>query len=106
MNKEEILQRSRAEKKDEGEIHAQRAGQSWGFIAMSAMYFAVTLATVLCGERVNTLAPFHAIYFTGIGMQFIGYAKTNAQKVFFVFGTVLILSGIGFFILYILDLLA
>ena len=106
MDKEEILQRSRAEKEDEGEIHAKKTGQSWGFIAMTVMYLAVTLATILCGGRIYTLAPIHAIYFTGLGMQFICYAKTSTQKSLFTSGIIVLLFGIVFFILYVTDLLA
>lgn len=106
MNKEEILQKSRAEKKDEGEIHARRTGTAWGFAAMTVMYLAVTLATLLCGGRAYTLAPIHAIYFTSCGAQLIGYAKTSSQKVFIVFGSILVFAGIGFLILYMTDLLA
>ena len=106
MNKEEILRRSRAEKSDEGEIHAKKTGQSWGFMAMTVMYLAITLTTILCGGRVYTLAPIHAIYFTGLGMQFIGYAKTTSQKSFFTSGIFVLLFGIVFFILYVVYLLA
>ena len=106
MDKEEILQRSRAEQKDEGEIHAQKTGQSWGFLAMTVMYFSVTLATILCGGHIYTLAPIHAIYYTGVGMQLIGYAKTSAQKPLFTSGIIVLLFGIVFFILYVTDLLA
>lgn len=106
MNKEEILQKSRAEKKDEGEIHALRTGHSWGFFGTTVMYLLVTMATILCDGRVYTLAPFHAIYYTSLGMHMLGYAKASTKKVFVVFGVIAVLSGIGFLILYVTDLLA
>ena len=101
MDKEEILKKSRAENKDEGEEHAIAEGAKWGFFGMGILYiFLVASIIVLDGPRSETLIPLHGLFWSGLGLSELGKSSVNHEKVLRINGILRTTMGIAFILLY------
>lgn len=99
MNKDEILERSRKEKKDEGLEYAMNKGRRIGTAGMSAMFIIIVIFNLTKG--INNYAVF-AIFWTYIGLENLGkYTVTRERKL--LFGSIAcILAGLLYLVSYIL----
>ncbi len=101
MDKKEILKKSRAENKDEGEEHAIAEGAKWGFFGMGILYiFLVASIMVLEGYDSETLIPLHGLFWSGLGLSELGKASVNHEKVLRINGIVKTVVGIAYILLY------
>ena len=65
MDREEILAKSREEREDEGEKHAQTYGDKWGLIAMVISFFVLFVGTLIINEdKSDYLLPSFATFFS------------------------------------------
>ena len=101
MEKEEILRKSRAEKKDEGVQHAWLTGTSWSFRGTTFIYAFIWFATFFIKEEsLHQLQPLNILYFSSIGFQSLGEGVVSHRKLSIAIGILSLLLGIGHFILY------
>lgn len=119
MDKEEILQKSRAEQTDEGQEHAMRVGSNWAYIGMTLMY--ITLIVLIMaldmgsiaenGHRILedgiysiSLAPLHGMYWFGKGLAELGKTSVTRNKALRFSGIVSTVLGVIMMLLYIVHL--
>ena len=101
MNRDEILKRSREERNDEGELHARKVGESWGFAGMVILYAVLYFVTLLVNEeKMYLLQPAGTLFFTGYGLQKLGFGLKAKKKEEIIFGILWLLLGIGHLYLY------
>lgn len=101
MDREEILRKSRAEGRDEGEIHALKSGDSWGFAGMLILYAVMYFATFMLNEaKMYMLRPAGTLFFTGWGLQQLGYGLKAKKKSDIVLGCLWLALGIAHLISY------
>ena len=101
MDKEEILKKSRAENKDEGEEYAMAEGAKWGFFGMCVLYFILVALTVgLDGGDFEALLPLHALFWSGRGLADLGKASVNHEKALRFSGIVQTVAGVIALLLY------
>ena len=101
MDKEEILKKSRAESRDEGEEHAIAEGAKWGFFGMAILYFfLIASIMVLEGYDSETLIPLHGLFWSGLGLSELGKSSVNNEKVLRINGILKTIMGIAFILLY------
>lgn len=78
MNKEEILQRSRDQKKDEGREYFERKGISNGFILMCLIYAFVAIFNLWYGHSSETFYAVSAIFWSFLACsEFESYKFTK-----------------------------
>ena len=99
MNKEDILEKSRKEKEDEGKQYAENKGRTIGVKAMSAMFIIVIVYNLLKG--LNPYAVF-ALFWTYLGFEAYGKYKITRGKAEKTSAIAGIIAGVVFLIDYIL----
>ena len=119
MDKEEILKKSRAENKDEGEEHVMAEGAKWGFFGMCVLYLtliALIMGLDWCsiaenGQRILedgihsiSLAPVHGMFWFGKGLSELGSASVRKIKGLRFSGTVSTVMGVLMILLYVVHL--
>ena len=93
MNKEEILAKSRAEKRDEGAEYALDKGRMYGILGMTLMYLLLLIFNWTYDQNCSSL---FAMYWMYLGFELLGRNKVTRQKALLVGGIFSILAGIGF----------
>lgn len=77
MNKEEILEKSRQSKKDEGIEYAENQGRKIGFIAFSFLFVFLTIFNLFFGES-STFYAISSLLWAFIAA--VGYGKYHFAK--------------------------
>ena len=77
MTKEEILARSRHEKKDEGTEYIASRGRRWGVAAMSLMYLALIVFNWFNGQDNYQLM---AVFWAYLGFEAYGMYKVTHER--------------------------
>ena len=107
MEKEEILKKSREENADEGELHAQTTGASWGYFGMAVMY--IFLCAGLLMVDGNLFSPqamaLHAICWFGRGMRSLGYGISSRRWLHILSGIMFSITGIACLSISLVELL-
>ncbi|MDO5783542.1 MAG: DUF6442 family protein [Eubacteriales bacterium] len=103
MKKEEILAKSRAEKRDEGEEYVAGKGRYYGVKAMAVMFLALFLFNLAQGQRNDII---FAMWWTYIGFEALGkYRIGSRNKLYLITAVCGILAGVLYAIDYILYVL-
>ncbi len=100
MDKEEILAKSRKESKDEGIEYAKNKGRGIGLMAMSAMFIALIIYNLVKG--LNNYAIF-ALFWIYLGFESYGRYRFTKGKAELIGAAAGIITGVAFFILYIIE---
>lgn len=77
MNKEEILQASRAQKEDEGQIYAEQYGRKIGYIAFSVLFAAIVLFNLFMEQ--SNYVPF-TLFWAFFGAEAYGKYRVTQKK--------------------------
>lgn len=78
MTKEEILERSRKKKKDEGTEYMMNRGRRYGVMAMSSMFIILAVFNMYQGQDNNQIL---AIFWAYLGYESYGmYTATHQKK--------------------------
>lgn len=102
MNKDEILERSRREKKDEGLEYAMNKGRRIGTAGMSAMFIVLVIFNLMKG--INNYAIF-ALFWTYIGLENLGKYTVTRERKLLVGSIAGILAGLLYLVCYILHVM-
>lgn len=102
MKKEEILAKSRAEKRDEGVEYVAGKGRYYGVKAMAAMFLVLFLFNLAQGQRNDMI---FAMWWTYIGFEALGKYRTSRSKLYFITAVCGILAGVLYAMDYILYVL-
>lgn len=102
MNKDEILERSRKEKKDEGLEYAVNKGRRIGTAGMSAMFIALVIFNLL--EGINNYAIF-ALFWTYVGLENLGRYTVTKGRTLLIGSIAGILAGLLYLVCYILHVM-
>ena len=100
MNKEEILAKSRKEKKDEGVEYAMNRGRRIGTAGMAIMFLILLIYNFIKG--LDNYAVF-AMFWTYIGFESYGKYSVTKQKSILVGAIAGIIAGILFLANYIIS---
>ena len=101
MKKEEILAKSRAEKKDEGVEFALSKGRTYGIIGMTFMYLALLVFNWIYDQDCSTL---FAMYWTYLSFELFGRYTVTKQKALFVGALLSLIAGLGFAAAYVIGI--
>lgn len=77
MNKEEILARSRNEKKDEGKEYYESQGRRYGTVAMLIMFTILAVFNLYQGQSNHQIL---AMFFAYLGAESYGMFKMSRKK--------------------------
>ncbi len=100
MNKDEILERSRKQKEDEGIAFIENKGMSYGVIGMSVMFFSLAIIFIFVGGD-NLSVPF-AMMTAYQGAENIGKYSAGREKKDLVWGIILSITAVVFLMSYLL----
>lgn len=98
MNRDEILERSRKEKKDEGIEFAMNRGRRIGTVGISAVF--IILATINIWKGINNYALF-AVFWTYAGLESIGKYSITKGRLLLITSICTTLAGLLYFVCYI-----
>ncbi len=98
MTKDEILQKSRAQKEDEGVIYMQNKGYSFGIVGLSILFFALAIIYLFVGGH-NLNVPF-AMMCGYQGSENIGRFVAGREAKNLVWGIVLSILSLTFLAAY------
>lgn len=93
MKKEEILARSRAEKKDEGTEFVLGKGRLYGVLGMTIMYLALLIFNFFYDQ---SNAALFTVYWFYLGFELLGRYKVIKQTGLLFSAIMGILAGLGF----------
>lgn len=99
MKKEEILERSRAEKKDEGVAYALDKGRLYGITGMTLLYLALLIFNRCFNQNNSSL---FAMYWTYLAFEMFGRYRIIKRKSSLAFGVVSIAAAILFLALHVI----
>ena len=102
MTKEEILERSRKEKKDEGTEYMMNRGRRYG-VAMSSMFIILAVFNMYQGQDNNQIL---AIFWAYLGYESYGMYTVTHQKKRLVAAAAGVIAGILFAITYVIHVIA
>ena len=107
MEKEEILKKSREEKADEGELHAQTTGAKWGYFGMTVMYIFLCAGLLIVDGNLYSpqAVALHAICWFGHGMRSLGYGISSRRWLHILFGIMYSITGIVYLSISLVELL-
>lgn len=99
MNKEEILNKSRQEKSDEGMLHAENLGRQYGFAVFSVVFAFIVIFNLFHGQ--SNYAPFAMFWAYCATESYYKYAFTKKKSFLAtsVFGAVAAAASLVSFIL-------
>ncbi len=103
MTKEEILERSRKEKKDEGTEYMMNRGRRYGVMAMSSMFIILAVFNMYQGQDNNQIL---AIFWAYLGYESYGMYTATHQKKRLVAAAAGVIAGILFAITYVIHVIA
>ncbi len=98
MKKEEILEKSRAEKKDEGVEFALEKGRLYGITGMTLLYLALLVFNCIYGQNNSSL---FAMYWTYLAFEMFGRYRVRRNKSSLMIGIISILMAAGFLVSHI-----
>lgn len=93
MEKDEILAKSRAEKKDEGVEFALDRGRLFGIMGMTFMYLALLIFNWIYDQDCSSL---FAMYWTYLGFELFGRYKVTRQRALLLAGICSIFAALLF----------
>lgn len=99
MKKEEILERSRAEKKDEGVDFALKKGRLYGITGMTLLYLALLVFNRVHKQNNSSL---FAMYWTYLAFEMFGRYKVRRSKKALAGGIISILMAAVFLVSHII----
>ena len=99
MNKEEILQASRAQKEDEGQVYAEQYGRKIGYIAFSALFAAIVLFNFLTGQSNDV--PF-TLFWAFLGAEAFGKYRVTKKRSFLVTTVCAAIAAVCFLAVYVI----
>lgn len=99
MQREEILERSRAERKDEGMEFALDKGRLYGITGMTLLYLAL-LVFNRCFNQDNS--SLFAMYWTYLAFEMFGRYRTIKKKSSLAIGIVSVLAAILFLAIHVI----
>lgn len=102
MNKEEILQKSRAEGKDEGAEFISNKGRRYGVEALVIMFVILAVFNLYQGQNCHQIL---AMLFSYLGLESYGMYKADKKKIRLIGMVVGIIAGVVFGILHIVSVL-
>ncbi len=79
MNKEEVLQASRAQKEDEGQVYADQYGRKIGYIAFCVLFAGIALFNLFMGQ--NNSVPF-SLFWAFFGAEAFGKYRVTKKKAY------------------------
>ncbi len=102
MNKDEILERSRKEKKDEGIEYAMNKGRRIGTAGMSAMFIVLVVFNLVKGINNYSI---YAIFWTYVGLENLGKYTVTKGRPLLIGSIAGILAGVLYLGCYILHVM-
>lgn len=99
MKKEEILERSRAEKKDEGVEFEQGRGRLYGIAGMTVLYLVLIIFNWAYKQNNSSL---FAVYWTYLAFEMFGRYRVIRKKSLFTEGIISAIAAAGFLIAHII----
>jgi len=103
MNKEEILEKSREAKSDEGSQYAQNKGRRIGVAAMMILFIILILYNLFRGIDNNAI---FALFWTYLGFESYGKYRFTKGKAELVGAIAGMIAGAGFLACYLISTLA
>lgn len=100
MKKEEILARSRAEKKDEGAEYAMDKGRLYGIAAMTVVYLALLVFNWIYRQSSHAL---FAMYWVYVGFELLGRYKIAKKPMLLCGAVASVLMGLVFIVIHIIS---
>ena len=104
MNRDEVLERSRKEKKDEGMVSAQNTGRKIGYLASTMMYFFLIFFNMYIKESVTTIA-LHALFWVFFSSEAYAKYRFTKKRRYLVLSIVWGISSLIFLLLYTISLI-
>jgi hypothetical protein len=77
MNKEEVLQASRAQKEDEGQVYAEQYGRKIGYAAFSVLFAGIVVFNLFTGQ--SNSVPF-TLFWAFFGAEAFGKYRVTKKK--------------------------
>ncbi len=77
MNKEEVLQASRAQKEDEGQVYAEQYGRKIGYAAFSILYAGIVVFNLFTNQ--SNYVPF-TLFWAFFGAEAFGKYRVTQKK--------------------------
>ena len=102
MTKEEILARSRNEKKDEASEYNASSGRRWGVAAMSLMYLALIVFYWFNGQDIYQLM---AVFWAYLSFEAYGMYKVNHERMRLIAAILGLVAAVLFAVCYIITVL-
>lgn len=99
MDRDEILAKSRAEKRDEGQTYADAVGRRAGLIAMTAMMLILLMFNSRMGRRSDDV---FCMYWTYLGVKAFGKYRVTGNRGRLTGAAVGLLLGVAFLVLHVL----
>lgn len=104
MKKEDILEKSRQSRKDEGVEYAENQGRKIGFIALTLLFAVLAILSLLFWQ-IGTLHAVSSLFWTYFSVEAYGkyrFTKKKAYLILSVFGSIAAIVAVINFILAIL----
>ena len=102
MTKEEILAKSRNEKKDEGTEYIASRGRRWGVAAMSLMYLALIVFNWFNGQDHDQLM---AMFWAYLSFEAYGMYKVNHERMRLIAAICGLIVAVLFAVCYVITVL-
>lgn len=102
MTKEEILARSRNEKKDEGTEYIASRGRRWGVAAMSLMYLALSVFNWANGQDNDQLL---AVFWAYLSFEEYGMYKVTHERSRLIAAILGLVAAVLFAVCYVITVL-
>ena len=102
MTKEEILAKSRNEKKDEGTEYIASRGRRWGVGAMSLMFIALSVFNWANGQDNDQLL---AVFWAYLSFEEYGMYKVNHERMRLIAAILGLVAAVLFAVCYVITVL-
>ena len=102
MNRDEILQRSRAEKEDEGNTFLENRGRRFGVVGFCAMYILLIVFNFATGQSSYAL---HALFWGYTALGAWGKYRPSRRKVFLTTAVMAGFASLCFLTCHVLEVL-
>lgn len=100
MNKEEILAKSRAERKDEGTEYILSRGRIFGVAGMTFMYLALIIFNFVFDKDNSCL---FAVYWMFLGFEYMGRYRASQKRADLITSVIGIIAGVCFAAAYVIS---
>lgn len=102
MNKEEVLQASRAQKEDEGQVYAEQYGRKIGYAAFSVLFAGIVVFNLFTGQ--SNSVPF-TLFWAFFGAEAFGKYRVTKKKAYLFTTVCSALGSISFLAAYVIKTL-